>query len=63
MSGQVQSLTTLATPHHGLTLVDKARAFPSLHGDLSHTEKALEVLGMSTRNVAEFTSDNMRAFN
>jgi len=30
---------------------------------LSHTEKALEVIGMSTRNVAEFTSENMKAFN
>ena len=53
----------MSTPHHGLALVDKARAFPELHGDLSHTEKALEVIGMSTRNVSEFTSENMRAFN
>ena len=56
-------MTTLSSPHHGLALVDQARAFPELHGDLSHTDKALEVIGMSTRNVAEFTSENMRAFN
>lgn len=63
LSEQVQSLTTLSTPHHGLALIDKARAFPELHGDLSHTEKALEVIGMSTRNVAEFTTENMKSFN
>ncbi len=63
LAGQVQSLTTLSSPHHGLTLIDKARAFPEFHGDMSHTEKALEVIGMSIRNVAEFTSENMRSFN
>ena len=63
LSGQVQSLTTLCTPHHGLTLIDRARTYPQLFGDLSHTEKALEVLGMSIRNAGEFTSENMRSFN
>ena len=59
----VQSLTTVCSPHHGLKLIDKARKFPDQFGDLSQMEKAFEALGMSNRNVLEFTSDNLSAFN
>lgn len=63
LDAHVLSLTTLCTPHHGLTLVDKAKNFPNVYGDLTHSEKAFEALGMSIMNVAEFTSKNMKAFN
>lgn len=59
----VQSLTTLCTPHHGLTLMDTALTKPDYYGTLAHTEKALQSLGMSVRNTMEFTSRNMQAFN
>lgn len=59
----VQSLTTLCSPHRGMTLVDKALQHPAEFGDLSQSDRAFDVLGMSTRNVAEFTSKNMAAFN
>jgi hypothetical protein len=63
ISGSVKSLTTICSPHHGLTLIDRAKAYPEQYGDLSHTEHAIEALGMSLRNAAEFTSMNMHAFN
>ena len=63
LSKSVRSLTTICSPHHGLTLIDRARAYPEQYGDLSHTERAIEALGMSLRNAAEFTSKNMHAFN
>ena len=55
----VASLTTICTPHHGMKLIDKARALPNSHGDIVTLEKAFEVLGMSMTNVEEFCSDNM----
>jgi len=59
----VRSLTTICSPHHGLTLIDRSRANPEQYGDLSHTERAIEALGLSLRNAGEFTSKNMNAFN
>ena len=57
-----QSLTTLCSPHQGMTLVDRALGVDQ-YGDLNHCEKALLALGMSKRNVTEFTTRNMTAFN
>lgn len=63
LHASVKSLTTICSPHHGLTLIDRAKAYPEQYGDLSHTEHAIEALGMSLRNAGEFTSKNMHAFN
>lgn len=43
--------------------MDTALGKPDYYGSLAHTEKALQGLGMSVRNTAEFTSRNMKAFN
>lgn len=63
LNKSVLSLTTLVTPHHGLTLMDTALGKPDYYGSLAHTEKALQGLGMSVRNATEFASRNMKAFN
>ena len=62
LNSRVRSLTTLCTPHHGMTLVDKSLMFPDQFGDMSQSDRAFDILGMSTRNVAEFTTKNMSAF-
>jgi len=41
LNKSVRSLTTLCTPHHGLTLMDTALIKHDMYGDLAHTEKAL----------------------
>ena len=52
----VRSLTTLATPHLGLTLIQKIMDRPK--GDYGidsrQLECALTVVGMGTKNVKEF---------
>lgn len=60
----VRSLTTLCTPHHGMTLVDKCvGGSDKFELDLTHAHRALEVLGVTQESVKEFGSRNMRAFN
>jgi hypothetical protein len=56
-------LTTLCSPHHGLTLIDKWKGFPEKYGDIRHSEKVFEILGLSLGNASEFLSLNMKDFN
>lgn len=58
----VQSLTTVCAPHHGMRLVDNYNRYPERYR-IDMVEKAFEVLGMSVRNVNEFTAKNLAAFN
>ncbi len=44
-------------------MIDQALTYPEMYGDLASTEKAFLQLGMSLRNVQEFTGRNMRNFN
>ena len=60
----VRSLTTLCSPHHGMTLIDKSVGIEErFYVDITHSHRALEVLGVTLESVKEFGSRNMRAFN
>ena len=61
----VRSLTTLATPHLGLTLIQKIMDRPAddLGLDYRQLERALTVVGLGTKNVKEFGYRNMSDFN
>ena len=61
----VRSLTTLATPHLGLTLIQKIMDRPNseLSLDYRQLERALTVVGMGSKNVKEFCYRNMTDFN
>lgn len=58
----VSTLTTICTPHNGLRLIDNLRKSPEKYS-IEMVEKAFDVLGMSVKNVNEFTADNIKAFN
>jgi triacylglycerol esterase/lipase EstA (alpha/beta hydrolase family) len=58
----VKSLTTVCTPHQGSRLIDNFNKHPDKYR-LDMIEKNFEVLGMSVRNVKEFESYNIEAFN
>jgi hypothetical protein len=60
---KVHSLTTLSSPHHGCAVIEKANKNPHSVGNISHTEKAIEALGLSMANAQEFSAPNMAAFN
>lgn len=58
----VKSLTTICSPHQGLKLIDTYKA--NLHKyEIEQVDKAFNVLGVSLKNVEEFTSQNIRDFN
>jgi triacylglycerol lipase len=59
---QVSSLTTICTPHQGMTLIDKANDKQWL-GTTEGLERVFEVLGISNSAVQEFTTHNIQAFN
>jgi hypothetical protein len=56
----VTSLTTIATPHMGCSLVDNKERDSS---DLEIMERAFEIVGLSNQNVSEFMVQNMAHFN
>jgi hypothetical protein len=58
----VQSLTTVCSPHHGMKLIDNYHKDEGRY-ELSRLDKPLEILGLSLKNFEEFSSRNMRAFN
>ena len=37
--------------------------YPEVHGNLTTSEKAIEAVGLSLKNVQEFSGKNMEAFN
>lgn len=63
LNERVHSLTTLCTPHHGCALINQATKYPKVFGNLATSEKAIEAVGLSLKNVQEFTGKNMAAFN
>ena len=52
----VHSLTTLCTPHHGCAIIEKSNKCPQSVGEISHSEKAIEALGLSMANAQEFSA-------
>jgi triacylglycerol lipase len=54
----VQSLSTICSPHQGSRLVDNLVNDPS-RCLIEEVEKAFEALGLSQKNVLEFTSENI----
>ena len=60
----MRSLTTLSTPHNGLTLIQKLRDRPNSYSQ--HTrflERAYSVVGLGAKNIHEFSMRNMEDFN
>ena len=47
----VSTLTTLCSPHHGMTLIDHHQEGPSMHPPIDNMQRVFEVLGI-TANVA-----------
>ena len=60
---RVKSLTTLSSPHHGLSLIDMALQSERFNNEAMLIEKAFEMLGLTRRSAEEFTSWNMKDFN
>ena len=59
---QVQSLTTVSTPHQGMKLIDITND-KAWRGNLLNLERVFEVLGITGKSVQEFTSHNIGCFN
>jgi hypothetical protein len=59
---QIQSLTTICSPHSGMKLIDLTND-KGWRGDLYNLERVFEILGITGRSVQEFTSHNINAFN
>ena len=54
----VQSLSTICTPHLGMRLIDNIHAKPD-RNIIERVERVFEAVGLSTKNVHEFTTENL----
>ena len=61
----VQSLTTICSPHRGMRLIDLALGRDGDRGarSLDNLERVFEVLGLTGKSVSEFLTPNISAFN
>ena len=55
-------MTTIATPHTGLRLIDNVRNNPE-KTDFTKMERALGVVGLGVKSINEFASRNIGDFN
>ena len=58
----MKTLTTVSSPHLGSRLIDNCAKYPNRF-PLELSEKAIEAVGLSQKNVQEFTSENINDFN
>lgn len=63
LGGQVKSLTTICSPHHGMALVDKSENEGYQYGSMEHMDRVFEILGITRQAALEFSTHNLAAFN
>lgn len=58
----VNSLTTLNSPHHGISLIQRLVENPQMF-PFDYYEPAIGITGLTMANITEYVSSNMEAFN